>query len=109
MEQHYKEQLETALLGLEKVRLQIQRLEAHIESEQGTQGRTHKRIYEDIQKLEEDFKKVLFDPITGLMLKVDRLEVEALERKKQKQHNVAVWIAIAGIAIKEFIDWIKNK
>ena len=83
---------------LQNLEVQVSRLVAHIDSEQGTVTRFHadlNRILEEIKFLVQKHDRIIMgDENPGLNIKVDRLERSSDERDK---HQRDVWVAILGI------------
>lgn len=96
-------------LELERLKIAIGRIESHIESESGTISRETNRLMEEINKVEADLRNIIYDPNNGFIVRIDRLMQESEGRKKTKQQIMALWVAVAGILIKIFIDFISNK
>lgn len=96
---------------LNSLKLQMNRIIADAESEKGTRARTNDRIYKDIEKLEVELKDLLYgeDRKTGIVVELDRLNQESLERKLTKKNIFALWIAVGGIIIKELITLLMRK
>ncbi len=97
-----------AFLEIEKLKLQCERIVNHIDSERGTLQRESTRLREEIATVEKMFREIIYDTEKGLLIKVDRLTVESVNRRKVKSHIIALWIGIIGIIVKEIIDYLKT-
>lgn len=100
------ERINQAFLDIEKLKLQIARLVSDTESEKDTRRRTTESLMKVIQKIENDFKDILYgtDRISGMVVELDRLKQESIERKRMKNHIYALWIAVGAGIIKEMFD-----
>lgn len=96
---------------LNSLKIQMNRLVADAESEKDTRSRTNVRIYQDIGKVESELKNLLYgsDRKSGIVVELDRLNQESVERKNTKKNIFALWIAIGGIIIKEVITILMHK
>jgi len=96
---------------IESIKFQLHRLVADAESEKGTRARTNDRIYKEIESVENELKNLLYgtDRKSGIIVELDRLNQESMERKKTKQNIIMLWITIGGILLKMLFDVITHK
>lgn len=102
--------LHEALTNISNLKIQMGRFEADLESEKGTHQRSEKRIIDAINKVEADFRSIIYDPEKGLLLKIDRLLQESQRRESMQKNIIPLWTAV-GIAILSNILtwWFKSK
>ena len=99
--------IQEVLLELEKLKMQALHLEQIVESERGTLQREANRLRVEIAKVEQEIRDILYNPEIGLLIKIDRLVQESLERKRIKQNIWALWVAMAVVLIKEIVVLFK--
>jgi hypothetical protein len=104
-------------LGL--LKSQIGRLEGIIESERGTlkrQGeygaqaleKEKNNLTHQIDKIEKEFRSIIYDPKEGLLIKNDRLTIESQNRQNMKKNIWALWIAVGVQLVKTIFDLLKK-
>src|SRR6185312_16064080 len=87
------EKIQEAFTDISNLKLQINRILSNIESEKGTLKRESDRLHQKINKVEDDFREILYDSDSGLLIKIDRLTTESKERQKMKNNITGLWIA----------------
>lgn len=106
------DRISEAFLEIEKLKLQIERIKSHVESESGTLERMAKlattELKISIEKIELDFKEIIYNSETGLQVKIDRLVQESKERRVNKQNIVGLWIAVGLMIIAKIIEWLSK-
>ena len=100
--------IQEVLLELEKLKMQALHLEQIVESERGTLQREANRLRVEIAKVEQEIRDILYNPEIGLLIKIDRLVQESLERKRVRQHIWALWVAVGSIIVKVIFDLINK-
>lgn len=105
------EDIKKIFLQLENLKFGVGRLESNAESEKGTVKRMHEYILNEVKKVEDELKDVLYgkDRRTGIIVELDRLKQESEERKKTKQNIFGLWAAVGILLIKEIIVFFTNK
>jgi len=96
-------------IEIQHLKWEVGRLISNAESERGEGGtisRASKRLKEDIEKLDEDFKVMMYDRDQGFVVKVDRLTIKS-ERHEKILIGVTVGV-IVGLAII-IVNWILKK
>lgn len=96
--------LHDAFTTISNLKIQMGRFEADLESEKGTHQRAEKRMVDTINKVEADFRSIIYDPERGLLLKIDRLLQENQRRESMHKNIIGLWVAV-GIAILNNILW----
>lgn len=98
-------------MKLHHMEMQMQRLVSDAESEKETRARINKAIAADIKRIENDIKELLYgnDRKTGIVVELDRLNQESMQRQRTKQQLFALWIAVGGLVIKEIISILMKK
>lgn len=96
-------------LEIEKLKLQLERLKSHVESEGGTQSREWQRIRQDIKDLDKKFTDIFFgdgNGKKGIMIKLDRIDQTSTTLKK-----ILYWVAgtVGGILIYMLINFISTR
>jgi len=102
------ERIADLALDVEKMRLKVERIQSHIDSESGTLGRETTRLRTEIDKVERKFDDLFYDAKEGLVVRIDRLLQESEARKKTGQNIVALWIVMAGVLIKIVWDFFSK-
>ena len=103
----YSQEIKKAFLELDRLKDQVGRIASHIDSEKGSIGRETKRIRDDIEKIENQFKEILYGK-DGILIKIDRLEQESLTKKKTKQNIIALWIAVVIMFLQALFQMFKK-
>jgi len=104
-----EEKIHQAFTDIEKLKIQLGIAMGQIDSEKGTVDRSAKRIYDRISEIDRKFHEILYDPKTGLVLQVDRLTQESTERRRMKNHIIAIWIAVGSLAISFVLKLVNIK
>lgn len=106
-----QEKINGILHDILSLKLQMERLMADAESEKETRARTSKRIYIDIEKVENEFKNLVYgaDRKSGIIVELDRLKQESEERKEMKKHVRGLWSAILILIIEQIVLFIIKK
>lgn len=81
-------------LALEKMKWQVERIISDSDSEEGTVGREAKRLKEEIEKVEAEYRTLMYNPDHGLMFKVDRLIVKS-ERHDKVMIGISIGVIVA--------------
>lgn len=92
-------------LDIEKLKLGLERLISHVESEGGTQTREWERMRKDIKDSDKKFSELFFgdgNGKKGILIKLDRLE-------QIKKIIYVLSGIVATILIKMIIDFITKK
>lgn len=105
------EDVKNILLQIEKLKFQAERLVSNAESEKETVKRMHEYILLQVKKVEDELKDILYgkDRQSGIIVELDRLKQESMERKKTKQNIFALWIAFGSLLIKEILTYLMYK
>lgn len=103
------EKISDLIIQIEKIKLQLGRIESHIDSESGTLSRETKRLRDSISKVEVELKDIVYHHETGLLIKIDRLVQDNDKRKKMEAHIVVLWIMVLAGLLKEVIIYFVNK
>ena len=99
-------------MELHQLKWEVKRLISNADSERGNDGtfqRGLKRLKEDIDKLEAEYRESLFNPQEGIMFKLDRLMRESENRKSIKNQIWAIWLIVIGLALKVLYGAFFNK
>lgn len=102
------EKIHEAFVELEKVKTQLNYLSGIVESEKGTLQREADRLRNEIEIVERNFREIIYDSEKGLLIRLDRLTQESLERKRTKQNIIGLWIAVGSVIVKTIIDFFKS-
>lgn len=98
-----------AFSDMNLIRAQIGRLEGIIESERGTLKRQREYLTEQIDKVEQEFRNIIYDSEKGLLIKIDRLTQES-ERWKSIKNNIAgLWLGLLTTVIGVILSWIFSR
>jgi len=100
------EKIQEAFTDISNLKLQIGRLLSNIESEKGTLTREADRLHQKINKVESEFREIIYDIDAGLLIKIDRLTVESMERKNLKNHIIVIYITLGSLILKTVLAWI---
>lgn len=103
----YAQKITEAFRELDRLKDQVGRISSHIDSEKGTLGRETKRIRDDIERVGNQFKDVIYGK-DGILIKIDRLEQESISKKQTKQNIIALWIGVSILLIESIIQMIKK-
>lgn len=103
------EQLMQIRLTIERLLIQVGRLESNTESEKGTIKRTRDELRQEIDMLEQKVHEILFAPDKGLLIQMDRLVQESERRRKLQAVVISQGVILFGILIKFFLDWIGKR
>lgn len=103
------EQLMQIRLTIERLLIQVGRLESNTESEKGTIKRTRDELRQEIDLLEQKVHEILFAPDKGLLIQMDRLVQESERRRKLQAVVISQGVILFGILIKFFLDWIGKR
>lgn len=99
-------------LEIQKLKWEVGRLLSNAESERGGDGtfqRAVKRVKDDIDKIEGEYREAMYNPEKGMIVKLDRLIQESESRKGLKTQMWALWLLVIGIAIRIVYGIIFNK
>lgn len=99
------ESLETKLARIEEkqesMRLQLARLISHFESEQRVYNGHGKRLdlvdklFERLDLDVKECRKILFDGVVGLAVRMDRIE----QREQGSKNRITIWISIISLLL----------
>jgi len=96
-------------IEIQHLKWEVGRLLSHLESERGeggTMARTSKHLKEEIQKLDDNFKEMLYDMDNGFLVKVDRLTIKS-DRHDKILIGVTIGVLVGIVLI--IANWILKK
>jgi hypothetical protein len=100
MDKEINDKFNNLFLDVEKLKIQINRLSSHIDSEGGTNARENKRIKDSL----DEFNLIIYgNGKDGLLMIVDRLRQESLRIQSFKRKINFLWLSLALIIIEQVI------
>lgn len=105
----HDEKINSAFTDISNLKIQLLRIFSDLDSEKGSLKRQEERLTEQINKVEKEFRDIIYDAEKGLLIKIDRLTQESISRQNVKKNIVALWIAVVISFIKIILDVIFKK
>ena len=93
-------------IAIKHLQWQMGRFLSDEKSEDGTISRTKKDCMDATDKVENEFKKLFYEPQNGLMFKVDRLSVKS---DRQDKLMIGISIGVAVSIIVAVLTWFFRK
>lgn len=97
------DKINKAFMDIEGLKHQSVHLAAIVESERGSLDRASKRFTEELDKVKKEFHEIIYHSEHGLMIAVDRLKQESIERHSMRKHIYALWVMVGGGIITEIL------
>lgn len=98
------EQIQKILLDLQWLRDNVNRLISNAESERINMRDKHIEINKRISDLDKLMREVFYDHEHGFLVRIDRLTQESIERRKMKNHIIALEIGLGCVVVAFILD-----